>query len=252
MEKRSIVIDGLIINYYQSPDFNGEKSLIFLHGWKSEAIIYRKVLERCKNFAALDLPGFGGSEKPDSAWPVSEYAGFLRKFILKLGVKRPILIGHSFGAGVAIKYNSLFNEVEKNIFIGAAGIRKKTLRLKIYKLGAKIFGLAGLIPGLGRWHEKTRRNFYKSINSVDYLDSGDLRETYEKIISEDLSGDMQKIKTETVLIWGDNDKDVPVENGEAMEKIIKKSKLIKIKNAGHYVFLEQPEKFAKVFFKEIC
>jgi pimeloyl-ACP methyl ester carboxylesterase len=252
MVKKSIIVDDLNINYYQSDNFNGEGVRVFLHGWGSEATLFRKILEKCDNFVALDFPGFGGSEFPSKNWGVSEYAIFLNNFLTKLEIKNPLLIGHSFGGSVAIKYNVLFGGVRKNILIGAAGIREKTLKIKIYKIGAKIFKLATLIPGLDLIRKKIRNDFYEKIGSLDYINSGKLKESYKKIISENLSEDMKKIKTETVLIWGEDDAETLLADGKKINSLIKNSKLLMIKNAGHYVFLDQPEKFEELFFQELC
>lgn len=251
MIQKSVIIDNLKINYYQSDDFDGKNTLIFLHGWQSNALIFKNILEKCGSFVALDFPGFGKSEIPKTAWDVSDYSRFLRNFLEKLEIKNPILVGHSFGGKISVKYNVEYGEVKKNVLIGSAGIRSKSKKLIIYKIIARIFKALFSIPGLSFFKEKARRKFYKSVKSEDYVNAGNMAEICAKVIQADLSEDMKKIKTPTTLIWGENDEETPLKDGKIMEGLIQNSRLFILENAGHYVFLDQPEKFNEIFFKEI-
>ena len=250
MEK-NIIIDGLNVHYLQSDSFNSNEAIIFLHGWGASASVFNCLLKKCGNFIAVDLPGFGGSEFPPKAWNLSDYALFIGEFLKKMDVKNPILIGHSFGGSISIKYLSSQNDAKKLILIDSAGIREKTLRKFAYKIIAKIIKTI-LIIFPEKLRQEVRNKFYKTIDAEDYIQSGAMKETFLKIISEDLSADMKKILVETVLIWGENDKDTPVTFAEKIKNLIKNSRLFIIKNSKHYPFLENPEEFNQIFFKEIC
>lgn len=252
MLQRNIIVDNLNINFCQSNSLDVKNTLVFLHGWGSNALVFKNVFEKCDSFIALDLPGFGKSDFPETAWNVSDYAIFFRNFLEKLEIKNPILAGHSFGGSIAIKHNVKCGASKKNILIGTSGFRKRPKKLLLYKVGAKIFKIVFSFPGLNLLKNKAREKFYESIGSADYINSGKLKETYKKIISEDLSDDMKKVSAETILIWGENDAETPLEDGKKINNLIKNSKLFVIKNAGHYVFFDQPEEFNKIFHKEIC
>lgn len=70
----------------------------------------------------LDLPGFGESDEPSSVWKVEDYSCMLEEFVKKLGIKKPIIIGHSFGGRIAIRYSSN-NSIEKLVLFGSPCIR---------------------------------------------------------------------------------------------------------------------------------
>jgi pimeloyl-ACP methyl ester carboxylesterase len=252
MIQKSLIVGGLKVNYYESEVFKSEGALVFLHGWQAEALVFKNILEKCQNFVTLDFPGFGKSEIPKVDWDVSSYAEFLRNFLEKLEIKNPILVGHSFGGRVVIKYNDKYGEAKKNILIGSAGIRAKSKNIIIYKIIAKAFKVIFSIPGLSFFKDSVRRKFYKAIKSEDYINTGNMTEIYKKVIQEDLSGEMQKIKVPTTLIWGENDTEAPLKDGEKMHELIQNSQMFVIKNAGHYVFLDQPEEFSRLFFQKKC
>ncbi len=252
MIQKNIIVENLNINYYQSNDADRNKTVVFLHGWASEALIFRNLLNKCSNFITVDFPGFGKSDFPQKAWGVSDYSDFLGKFLNNLNIKNPILIGHSFGGRIIIKYCAQGGTAKKIIIIGGAGIRNKSLKLFFYNAGAKAFKFLFSLPGLNVFYKGIRGKFYKAIKSEDYVNSGKLKETFKKIISEDLSEDIRKIRSNTVLIWGEKDAETPLIDGIKMNKLITNSKLCVIKDSGHYVFLDNPNEFNKIFLKELC
>ncbi len=251
MFEKQIIIDSLKIHYYQGDNFDENNTIVFLHGWNSEALHLKTIFAELENFIALDLPGFGKSDLPRTAWAAAEYADFLQKFLGKLEIKKPILAGHSFGGSVIMKYSSNGGTAKKIILISSSGIRKRGLKIGLYKVMAKIMRIALMLPGLSFFKDKIRKKAYKMIDSEDYIEAGALTESYKKIIREDLSEEMQKIRTKTVLIWGENDCSTPLAQGELTHRLIENSELYIVKNAGHFSFIDQPAEFQKIFLREI-
>jgi len=249
--KKNVIVQGLSVSYYQKGASDNGACVVFLHGWGSQALHFAETLKKCDNFIAIDLPGFGSSEAPEKAWGILDYAIFLDNFLKKINLGNLILVGHSFGGSVIIKYGSLNKKVKKIILISSAGTRRKSLRTVLCGVFAKIFKVFFNLPGLGVLKNKARRKLYKAIGSEDYINSRELKETYKKIIKEDLKEDLKRIKAETILIWGDKDKETPIKDGLIMNKLIKKSKMFAIKNAGHYVFLDKKKEFNKIFLEQI-
>ena len=251
MVGNNIIINGLYTAYYQSDTLDKDNALIFLHGWGSEALHLRNIFETCDNFIAIDFPGFGHSELPKSVWSVDNYVEFLKDFLDKLEIKNPLLIGHSFGGGIIVKYLSEKSDVKKAILISPSGVRKRGFKIFAWKIVAKMMKVLLSLPGLNKFRDKLRRKFYKAIDSEDYIEAGKMTEIYKKIIREDLREDMKKIDADVALIWGESDKATPLEQGIAIQKLIINSRLYVIKGAGHFSFIDQPEKFNKIFLKEI-
>lgn len=249
MLEKKIIIHGLSINYFQSVNLEKDEAIVFLHGWGSRAVHLCSIFENLPNFIAVDLPGFGESELPLASWGVTEYASFLKSLLGKLEIKNPILVGHSFGGSIIIKYLAEGGIAKKAILISASGIRKKSLKILGYRFLAKIFKLIFSLPVLNIFKEKVKKNFYSAIDSVDYLEAGKMTESYKKIIQDDLTDILPKIAIPTVLIWGENDKDTPLWQGELMQRKISKSKLFIIPDAGHFSFIDQPDKFKSIFLK---
>ncbi len=248
--RKAVIVDGLHITYYQNGVFSPDRPFVFLHGWGSQSLCFRKTLENCSNGIAIDLPGFGGSDIPSSIWSINEYSVFLRDILEKLRIRDFILVGHSFGGSIAIKYAATFGNARKLILIGSAGIRRKTLKTRTWHFFSKVFGPFLQLPFLRVFREGVRKKLYAFIGSEDYIQAGPLTDIYGKIIREDLSEDMSKVNIPTVLVWGENDQDTPLEDGYRMHSLIRGSRLRVIKNAGHYVFLDNETEFERIFSEE--
>lgn len=239
--KEQILVDNLLINYYKFKA-NGKKTLLFLHGWRSDGMIWKEIADILADedvaIFALDFPGFGGSPAPKEAFSVKDYADLTAQFIEKLKLKNVILVGHSFGGRVAIKLaadNSTL--IEKVVLVDSAGIKPNHLNTK--KIMAKIvkpFFKPKFMQGV-------RKSIYKRIGSDDYLATPELQETFKKIVGEDLSDDLSKIKLPTLIIWGENDTETPAKDAEIMAKEIVDSHKVKLKDAGHFSFIDQSQEF---------
>jgi pimeloyl-ACP methyl ester carboxylesterase len=251
MQEKQVIINGLNINYFESDGLDREKAVVFLHGWGSRAAHLKSIFANLPNFVALDFPGFGGSDLPPMPWGVADFADFLASFLFKLEIKNPILVGHSIGGSIIIKYLIEGGKARKTILIAAAGIRKRGLKIFLYKIIAKIFKVIFLLPGLNIFKDKIRKKLYSAIDSVDYIEAGKMTESYKKIIGDDLTDDLAMVKIPTILIWGEKDSITPLWHGELMQKNIVGSKLFVIPDAGHFSFVDQPEKFRVIFLKEI-
>lgn len=242
-----IIVQNLAIEYQ---DEGVGEIVLFLHGWQDNFHTFdslTSLLSSTWRTIKLDLPGFGKSETPKETWDLDNYVQFVKNFIKKLDIQVYALVGHSFGGRIAIKGEATKNlQAQKTILIGSAGIAKNhTFRNLTLKLLIKIGGLITYIPPLIFWREGMRKRMYRFVGS-DYLKAGVLKETFLKIISEDLSASAKKITIPTLLIWGENDTETPLYDGKRFAGLIPNSKLKVINGAGHFVHKEKSQEVAKL------
>ena len=95
-----------------------------------------------------------------------------------------------------------------------------------------------------------RRKLYFLIGS-EYLENEKLSKIFSKVVSENLTRLLTRIKKPALIIWGKNDQITPLYYGQLMNKLIPKSKLVVFEKAGHFSFLDQPEEFNKELIKFI-
>ena len=214
---------------------NNEKGVIvLLHGWGQNIemmdMLGRPFSDRFR-IIVLDLPGFGKTPEPDKSWSVSDYSKMLYDFLKKLKVNKPILIGHSFGGRIAICYASK-HETEKVVLLSSPfrpSKKKSSLKTKIYKKVKRIKVLKPLSEYLK-----------KKWGSPDYLNASEInRGTLVKVVNEDLSKCASAIKCPVLLIYGQKDVDVPIEEAQKLESLIPDAGLVTYEDAHHYAYLER-------------
>lgn len=244
-------VNNIKINYEQK---GSGDLIVLLHGWGSNIKLFANLIDllsRKYTVVAMDMPGFGESQEPPSAWCIDDYVNFVIDFLKDYNTKQVMLLGHSFGGRVIIKLNSrkdLPFEVTKVILVDSAGIlppksNKKSFRTYYYKAG-KAFLSNKLVQKIA---PDALENFRKKMGSADYAAASPLmRQVLVKVVNEDLEPLLPNIKCPTLLVWGVNDTATPLSDGEKMEKLIPDAGLVKLENAGHYSFLEQQFTFNRV------
>ena len=224
-----ITIQDININYIQ---YGEGKDILLLHGWGQNIEMMKPLGDSfCNHFriTILDFPGFGLSDEPKEAWNIDKYSEILEEFVKKVKIKKPIVIGHSFGGRVAIRFSAR-NNIDKLILFGSPCVRNENdISLKV-KLLKKLKRLPGL-NSLGEYMKQF-------IGSRDYKAASPImRQTLVEVVNEDLSKYAREIEEPTLLIWGENDTEAPVEEAKILEKMMIDAALI-ILPGTHYAYLE--------------
>jgi pimeloyl-ACP methyl ester carboxylesterase len=218
--------------------------LVFLHGYLSSKEAFTAQMEYFSKFyrvTAFDFLGFGDSGGLTSAFSVSDYAAWTKSLLAQLNVKKPHVIAHSFGCRVAVKLaaedNGFFDKI---LLTGPAGIISRRglayyVKVKSYRIVKK------LAPAFAE----------RKFGSVEYrLLSPIMKESYKKIVNEDLREDASKIKNSTLIVEGKEDKTTPLAEAQVYIQNLQNGRL-KIMQGGHFAFAEHPFVFnliAEEFF----
>lgn len=245
--KQTIDIDGQKLAY----EVCGEgRPIVLMHGWgcQSETLAsVAKIAAETHKVYSVDFPGFGLSPEPPEIWGVHDYTRLIEKFIARLGLEKPSLLGHSFGGRVGILYASR-NDVDKLILVDAAGIKprrplKYYLKVYSFKAGKMLYRL---IYGKKRAQKKIEL-MRAARGSADYAAASPMmRRILSKVVNEDLKHVLPLIKAPTLLIWGENDTATPLRDAKTMAKLIPDAGLVSFPDCGHYSFLDNPYGFSAV------
>ncbi len=224
-----INIKDLNVNYIQ---YGEGKDILLLHGWGQNIEMMKPLGDNFSDrfrITILDLPGFGESDEPKRTWKIDDYELLLEEFVEKVKIKKPIVIGHSFGGRLAIRYSAR-NPIEKLVLFGSPCIRiQENLPLKV-----KILKGLKKLPGMNSFGEYMK----KYIGSRDYKAASPvMRQTLVEVVNEDLSKYAREIEEPALLIWGNNDIEAPLNEAKELEKIMVDAALIVLPGT-HYAYLE--------------
>lgn len=225
-----INVKSIDINYIQ---YGEGSDVILLHGWGQNIEMMRPIgdkLSKRHRVTIIDLPGFGNTDEPKIELTIEDYNSILEEFIDKLKIKNPSLIGHSFGGRISMIYASK-NKTDKLVLFGSPCIARHTkpsLKVKILKFLKKV-PIINKLEGFAKKH----------IGSRDYKNASTMmRKILVNTVNADLSEYCRKIKCPTLLIWGENDTEVDVEEAREIESMISDAGLIVLPNSTHYAYLE--------------
>lgn len=232
-----IVVQGLLTHY----ECQGSgKAVLLLHGWADSLDTFKllvAVLSKSQKVISVDLPGFGQSQTPKSAWKLDNYSEFLKDFLYKLNILDIYcIIGHSNGGALAIR--ALVTEqitADKLVLIAASGVRNSDdLKRKALQAVTKTGKVMTFwLPVSSK--QKLQKRLYGAIGS-DMLIAPHMQETFRQIVRQDIQTDASSLAIPTLLIYGDQDKATPLKSiGQKLHTLIKYSRLEIIPNAAHFV-----------------
>jgi pimeloyl-ACP methyl ester carboxylesterase len=222
------------------------KLVLLLHGWGDSAQGLSELQKRLSanyQVLSLDLPGFGSTQLPETAWDLDDYAEFVRSTLDKLELPQPYaVIGHSNGGALAIRAASMeLLKPRKIVLLAAAGVRTNSQFKRFF---LKVIAKTGNIATM--WMpERYRRGLRKSLYGVagsDMLVAPHMQDTFKRTVRQDVQGDAVVIDVPTLLIYAAGDEAIPLADGRQYHQLIKGSRLEIIEGAGHFVHADQPEK----------
>ncbi len=265
-------VSGLRVRCLASGE--GEPAALLLHGASldcAELSFGHLIgpLSRRRRVYAPDWPGYGGSDRPEGLpYDMGFYEGFLERLLDALGLKRADLVGFSLGGGVALSLALREpRRVRRLVLAGSYGLgrgvpwgllgvalgrsalaarlayalmrrSRRALRLGLRNVvcdpaaisGALLEELArqAALPGAGRAFLRFRRS-----------------EVGWRGLRSDLSGNLHRLESPTLLVHGSRDRVIPVAWAERAHRLIPRSELVVFEGCGHWVPRERPEEFSR-------
>jgi pimeloyl-ACP methyl ester carboxylesterase len=273
---RSIEVDGIKINYTSTVKSPQDLTLVLIHGFAASIQSWFDVhpgLAAKLPVVRLDLLGHGHTDKPETGdYSPQGHARLLTRFLEKLGLKRVVLVGHSMGGGIALLtiQNTMTEsknfEIAGLVLISSSGYPQKLpFFLEVLRDPVQRF-LAQLIPVEQRTRYTLEKLFLlpsrvtpERLHRYVYFAAQPgsqhaFTQTALQIAPPDveqLSTQIRQVRVPTLILWGDQDRTVPVENAYRFHRDIKGSTLHILPQTGHMAPEERPEQvidFIEKFF----
>ena len=192
---------------------------------------------------SIDLPGFGQSCCPPEVWGSSDYARFIAEFVDTLGLTGLTVIGHSFGGKVGVYLPLVNNQlVERLVLVSSPCVRLRPgLRIR---LKGRMVRLVRTAISYGPIGKLVADRFAEALGSADYVAAtGMMRRVFVKVVNEDASEALSRVRIPTLIVWGAQDTETPLRIGQAMHRLLPSSELKVFPYGGHFVHLEELPEF---------
>lgn len=264
--QRWVQVAGSAVNVI---DMGEGPAIVFIHGLSGS---WPNWLEQLPVFAsehrviAMDLPGFGHSPMPVDTITISGYARILDELLQKLGVSAATIVGNSMGGFVATELAIAFPQrVERLVLVSAAGISTTerrdvqravpTLRRMERVVGAyagwmaahsdavtRHPGLRNAALGLVTRHP-SRLNPALAAEQLRGAGKPGFIQALQANLDYPIRERLPEIVCPTLIVWGEEDKVIPVRDADVFEQLIDGSRKVLFEDTGHMAMLERPAAF---------
>ena len=248
---KTIVVFGQSIHYF---DLGSGPVVVLLHGLGSRKDDWLPVLEPMAQKYRLLVPdqiGFGRSDKPLLDYSVQTWVDFLNEFLRQLKVEKASLVGESLGGWIAALYVAELGggahliPVEKLVLVDAAGLKQEQPipDLNPSSLAAMRGVMEAVFYDTSWVNEDALRKIFTDKLAVH--DGYTVRSflANPKRDKERLDERLGSIKAPTLVVWGKQDKLLPIASGERYAAGIAGAKMVSFEKCGHVPAVEKTEEF---------
>ena len=228
--------------------------VIMLHGYTDSWFSFSTVLPLLNNkyrVYILDQRGHGDSDRPTGGYAMQQFAADVIAFMDAMNIKQATILGHSMGSFVAQHVAALAPErVNKLVLEGSATtIRNNT----VLELQREIGTLSDQVPEkfvrefqLSTVYQPLSQEFLQSIMKQSMkIPANVWREVMAEMVAPYADVELKKIKTPTLIVWGDKETIFPRSEQDSLVSALKNSKLRVYADTGHAPHWERPEWFVK-------
>lgn len=259
MQRKVSSFDKTKINYNISR--HSKEFLIFIHGaggdlsaWdKERTYLHRKGIST----VAIDLRGHGKSERPNNPedYQLEKFARDINEVIKKEKIKKFIVVGHSFGGVITIKFHEIFPKKSKAyILIDTTYKSPKTIK-KMFSQG-RVINLINKALSKTSSKKGSHADFDKFVGTQDYSPRRILSDithtsfkswffTYENLSDFNLTKSLTNLRQPTLIIEGEEDSIFKIPVAKKLHKLIKHSRLDIIPKANHIIVINNPDTIKK-------
>ena len=246
--------------------------LLLLHGIAGSSrtwIPAMRLLQRDFTVLAPDFLGHGQSAKPLGDYSLGNHASAMRDFLQLLNVERVTVVGQSFGGGVAMQFAYQFPEMcERLVLVDAGGLgREVNWMLRLVTMPAAEYVMPVLFPSFVRdWGNAVARflgdrgirnaraaEMWRSYGSLTEAEN---RQAFVRTMRAVIDPGGQSVsaidrlylvaRMPTLIVWGDQDKMIPVVHAYKAHEAIPNSRLEIMEGVGHFPHVEEPIRFVEI------
>lgn len=248
----ALALDSLVVRALVAGQ--GDTTLLLLHGYGESLLTWRAVLDplaRHYRVVAIDLPGFGASDKPAGPYSLPRMTEWVRQVLDRTAPRGPvILVGHSMGGEIAVAFaGQTPDRIVATVLIAPAGFA---------------LGIGGLVDSVSErkaialgWYQAVR-SFVLPVHAPDWMREPAAMARYDPTLDPDYRSSTASVLTDfdflalrrappltqpTLLLWGEHDPVVPMAAMIALRSRASCARLTTIPRAFHRPHVEHPDQF---------
>jgi pimeloyl-ACP methyl ester carboxylesterase len=264
IEPQFRTIDGVRVRYADSGG-SQEPTLLLTSPWPESVYAFApmwKTLSQRARLFAIDLPGFGASERREDLLSPRAMGGFLARLIDRADLGRPHVVAPDVGTSAALFAAAADPERIESVIVGTGGaavpiqlgdpLKSWVLDPDLDKyrrmdpraiVNVAVDTIAGGVPDV------IRADYVACYDGDRFVESMRYVRRYPEELPE-LAELLPQISMPVTIINGAHDRVVPVANAEFLDERLPNSRVVLI-DAGHFVWEEAPTQYASIILDSI-
>ncbi len=220
-------------------------NIVLLHCWAGSREYWKWTIRSLVpqfRIYALDLKGFGDSEKPKDGYSMSDFSSLLVEFFDTLGIDKAVLVGHSMGGTIAVHFAEQYPERVEKLILVSTPVSKVSLGLRVFAL-----------PVVGKpWYWLVRKAGHYTLRTPEAKKAW-LKPTINSAVKSmrafskaDLTGKLSSIRAPTLIVTGEKDYTASAKQAYIFLQQLEDVRLCIVRNAGHSPMCENPAAFNRL------
>ena len=258
------VIDGLSVRFAESGD--RDDHALLLSPWPESLLAFEPMwsqLAKDMHLVAIDLPGFGHSQRRDALLSPQAMGEFIIRVADAFGLENPHVVGPDIGTAASLFAAARHPGRLRSLVVGSGGTAVplqlgsplkdwiEAPDLAHFRAADPRQIVAGALSGIERYAlpDPVREDYLSSYDGDRFVESMRYVRSYPEQLPE-LAGLLPGIATPVTVINGRHDRVVPVANAEFLDDRLPNSRL-EIIDAGHFVWEEAPTEYASFILESL-
>jgi pimeloyl-ACP methyl ester carboxylesterase len=233
-----VLVDGNRIHY---ETFGRGAPIVFVHGWLGSWRYWVPVMEDLAaehRTYALDLWGFGDSDKKYERYDVPAYVDMLATFLHEMGASSVLLVGHTLGAAISTKLAARRPDLVSKVLAVGLPLTPDAINRKLLSAGPND-ALARLFWHRQRPYAEVERSLPKIANNVIAL-------TIQAVARLDLRETFEEIDVPVLTVYGDKDNVISAEQADELEQNHYAARAIILPETHHFPMLDHTAQFSRL------
>jgi pimeloyl-ACP methyl ester carboxylesterase len=233
----ALIVNNEIVHYEA---IGRGKPIIFLHGWLGSWRYWIPSMQEASSAYrayAIDMWGFGDTAKVNERYDIREQVNLLNHFLYEMGIGKIALVGHDFGAMIALRYAQMFPDLVDRIMIIGYPMGESLISEKV--------GTQSL-PELQSWMLNGIQDAEPARKEAEKADIAAISASLSTMSEMNLADLVIKLDMPCLIVHGEMDKAVSAPPSETITQLNENAHHLLFESAGHFPMIEEPSKFARL------